>query len=399
LARPADAYDHLREQRIMKRACAPRNITAAAGLVLCAMAGHAQGTAFVPADIEVCPVSADVRDPEFDIRSGQVVFHDRNMRLKVAAVRIDGTIPSACRGTLVDTGLTTSMPGLSARNGAEWARSQAGAELYYTKLDGAGQPALARAWKTDVWRTEFLANGAQRAFPIPSVNAADAGPRILYVRQEPTATFALLWRDVARPLDELTIPWSVTQGTLGAPRWIAGQRAVTTVVQDPSGVFQAARYFVDSSTTELLTTDAGQKDEVWMWSAPEFGGALVFSTLVDGCCLRIYRQAGAAWILVNTITMTSFSAQPKVFSPQPFVYKRRSYLSMAMSTDRTSRVSEIWIAAIDPAAPLVRRVDDPALANQDRREPEPYTNAAGAYVYYTQTSSSGYTLRRAATGL
>jgi hypothetical protein len=390
-----------REMRLPFAVILAGSLSGLAPFVANAQAGRAPE--FVPEDIEVCPVAAQVRDPEFDEFSSKMVYTDRQQRLKLVSVRGDGTMmPHTCRSAVIDSGLTLGLPSLPARNGAEWGRSQLGLEMYYTKLTPEGLPALAHAWKppgSDSWQLGFLPNGTNRGLAIASTDDADPQPRLIYARDNGDGTYSALWREANDPVNEYSVPWSYAEGMLGAPRWISSQRAFTTVVQTPDGTHQAARYFIDSATVEFLTTNAGQKDEVWMWSAPEYGGDLIFSTVVDRCCLEIYRQVAGAWVLISRFTISDYSVQPNIFSPQPFVYRHRSYLSFTASTDRQSNVSELWLLAVDPANPLVRRLDDPTLPNQDRREPEPFTTKAGAFVYYTQTSPEGYTLRRVQTGL
>ena len=374
------------------------------GVCVTALMIHAdtlgQTVPFVPEDIEVCPAFANVRDPEFDSRGGRMVFSDKRQRLKVAAIRGDGRIASPfCRGEVIDSGLSLKMPGISFFNGPEWGRSENGTEIYYTKLNARGSPALARAWKNVSWNTEFLINGDDRGFPVPSIGPSDAQVRLFYFRPNDDGSYDTLWRESADPFNEHPFPGFVGPNSGGAPRWIPGQRAIATTVEDADGVMQAARYLIDDEVIELLTTDEGEKDEVWMWSAPEFGDDLVFYAVVDGCCIRVYRQLGSEWVVINTIRSTDFSSNPNIFSPQPFVFKGRSYIAMQLASAGRYSPSEIWIAAIDPGKPLLRQVSDPSLPAQVRNEPEWFSNATAAYVYYSEVSRSGFSLRRAKTGL
>ncbi len=359
-----------------------------------------EGTQFVPEDIEVCPASANVLDPEFDSRTGRMVFSDAQQRLKIAAIRSDGRIASPlCKGTIIDSGLLLSMPGINLLNGAEWGRSENGTDIYYTKLNDQGNSTLARAWQDVSWRTEFLPNGEERGLPLPSIGPGDSQVRLLYFRQKGEDSYEILWRESTDPFNEHSFPGYVGTNSGSAPRWIPGQRAITTTLEDTNGIMQAARYFIGDEVTELLTTDEGEKDEVWMWSAPEFGNDLVFYTVVDGCCIRVYRQIENEWVVINTIRSSDFSANPNIFSPEPFTYKNRSYISMQLASAGRYSPSEIWIAAIDPANPLLRQVSDPSSPAQVRNEPEGFFNATGAYIYYSLVNRSGLSLRRAKTGL
>lgn len=350
-------------------------------------------------DVQVCPSSANVVDPEFDSSSQRMVFVDQQGRLKVVSLNADGSSKSpGCVGTVIDTGATLGVPGFGLKNGPEWARSQLGTEVYYTKLDANQQPVLARAaYSNGAWQVKLLANGNKRGLPLATTDVNDPQPRIMYIQALPDGTFPTLWREGHDSRTEKTFPGSVTNASGSAPRWVTGQRAITTTQPDAHGIAQAIKYSIDSETVEVLTADGGQKDEVWMWPAPEFGNEPIFFTVADNCCLRVYRQRSGVWTLINTINASDFSTYPRIFSPEPFVYKGRSYVSMQLA-DKKNGNSDIWIAAIDPAAPLLRQISDPSTL-RIRNEPEFMSTTLGAYIYYTMIAGSQVSLRRAGTGL
>jgi hypothetical protein len=350
-------------------------------------------------DVQVCPSSARVVDPEFDSTGMRMVFVDQLGRLKIVSLKADGTSKSpGCAGTVIDTGATLGVPGFGLKNGPEWARSQLGAEIYYTKLKANQQPGLARAaYGNGTWQVQLLANGDKRGLPLATADVSDPQPRIMYVNALPDGTFPTLWREGHDSLTETAFPGSVTNLSGNAPRWVQGQRAITTTQPDTQGVAQAIKYSIDSGTFDVLTDDTGQKSEVWMWPAPEFGNEPIFFTVADNCCLRVYRQMGGVWTLINTINASDFSNYPRIFSPEPFVYKGRSYVSMQLAGQKNGE-SDIWIAAIDPAAPLLRQISDPSTL-RIRNEPEFMSTTSGAFIYYTMIVGSQSTLRRANTGL
>lgn len=357
-------------------------------------------TSFTVDDAQVCPFSANVLDPEFDRASQRMAWVDQQGQLKVASLRSDGMSKSpGCVGTIIDTGATLVVPGFGLKNGPEWARSQQfGAEIYYTKLDASLRPQLARASSSaGAWQVKLLPNGSGRGLPLATTDATDPQPRIMYVEMLSDGTFPTLWREAHDARTETMFPGSVRNLSGSAPRWVQGQRAITTTQPDVNGVPQAIKYTLDSGAVEFLTTDAGPKDEVWMWPAPEFGNAPLFFTVVGNCCLRVYRELGGIWTVINTINASDFSSFPHIISPEPFVYKGRSYVSMQLG-DQKNGNSEIWIAALDPASPLLRQVSDPST-RLIRNEPEFMSTNSGAYVYYTAIVGSQVSLRRANTGL
>ncbi len=365
------------------------------------ISGVAAPAAFVPNDIQVCPASAQVLDPEFDSRSQLMTFMDARARLRVTSIKSDGMVgPAGCAGRILDQG-SWGFPGnVAGYNGPEWGRSQEGLEIYFVKFLSDGvTPSLARAWANGGgWQTELLANGEDRATILVSTNDTDPQARLMYLRRMPSGALRSFWRESTEPTETI-YPGAFNRSTGNAPRWIAGQRAISLVMTDSKGVSQAARYWIDTKTMEQLTSDAGNKSEVWIWSAPEFGGDLVLTTVVDGCCLRVYRQLGETWTLVNTIDAPSFSGLTSIFSPEPIVYRGRSYVALQVGNELMDPASQIWVTSIDPAAPLLRQVSEPGVA-AIRTEPEWMLTLQGAFVYYSQQDTPrGKSLRRAATGL
>lgn len=367
-----------------------------------AFAASAQAQSdFTPEDIEACPAPAGIVDPEFHSAGRRMVFFDRQNRVKVTSLRSDGTLGAGgCAGTVIDTGATLSIPGFPLLNGAEWATSQRGIELYYTRLDESGRPAIARAYENGgSWYTQVLDASTDRGLPIPTMNPDDPQARILYARSGDDGGYELMWRETTDATTERGFAALVRQASGGAPRWVRGQRAITTAQLDAQGVPQAARIDIDTGAVEQLTFDAGAKDEVWMWAAPEFGGAWVFATVVDGSELRIYRQEGAAWTIIRSLAASAFSSHPGIYSPEPTIVNGRSYLAMQLSAQKYGP-ADIWVASIDPAQPLLRQVSDPAKPMKVRSEPEWVLTPQGAFVFYTQNEGRDRaSLRRARTGL
>jgi hypothetical protein len=368
-------------------------------MVLVGSGLHAQ-QAFQVDDIEVCPVSAGVVDPEFSSSSSRMTYVDRERRLRVARIRADGTSLSVdCSGSVIDDDVTVSLPGVPRFNGPEWARSEIGVEIYYTRLDGNGDPQMARAYVNGGWVTEMLAGSMHRGLPIPTTNANDSQARILYVRALDDSDYELMWREVTDPASEVALPAFITEASRGSPRWVRGERAITTTLPDANGVAQAVRYDIDTRYIEVLTSGDFPKDEVWMWSAPEFDGDMVFITIVAGVQLHVYRYQQREWHLIRVLDASGFPGRSRIFSPEPHIVGNRSYVAMQLSAERRGP-SDIWISSIDPAEPLLRQVSEPRGPEQIRFEPEWMTTTGGTYVFYTQGDGvDQYTLRRARTGL
>ena len=175
--------------------------------LLCAMtlayATVYAGSGFELEGIEVCPALAGVTDPQFDSVGRRMVYLDRQHRLKVADIRADGTVASfGCRGAVIDTTTTVSIPGFPLVNGPEWARSQRGVEIFCAKFDQNGQPEIARTYENGGWWTETLAESTLRGLPIPTMNPDDAQARILYAHSLDNGGYELMWRESADPATE-----------------------------------------------------------------------------------------------------------------------------------------------------------------------------------------------------
>lgn len=345
--------------------------------------------AFVPQEVEVCPASSRVYDPEFEPTTQRMVYFDGRSAVRVVDVLPDGSLAgTGCKGQVVARNATIGLPDLPFRNGPEWATSARGLEITVTRLDDTGRPYMALASSTRRgWKLTTLPDSGERGLPLVSSDATDAAPRLVYAHVTGPGTYELAWRDAFDPASEGALPGDVDPRTGGAPRWIPGQRALTLGVDDPAtGLRQAARYDVDSGTLSFLTRDAGAKDEVWLWHAPEFGGELGLMTVADGCCLRFYRDVGGTWTLQRELRADSFSTQPMIVSPELLVLDGRSYVVMQLGTSRLSP-SDTWIAAVDAGGLAPVQVSDPSRPDIARSEPEWHVTGEGVFVYVTASAS------------
>lgn len=368
-----------------------------AGLLWCSVA---VATAFEAEDVELCAAGFDVVDPEFDALGEQLVYMDSLGAVRVVPVMADGTLGGAgCAGEVVADAAIWTLPGVVFRQGPEWGFSQRGAEVIYTRMLPDGRFSLARAWRNNgVWQADVLARGEDRGIPVVSKDAADAQSRVLYLRRTAAGKHVPHWRESTLPFSETALPVSGNPDSGGAPRWVPGSRRVTTVRADADGVYQAAVYDIDTQATRVLTSGPGNKDEVWLWRAPEFGGDWAMLTVVDFCCLKIHRELDGVFTEVHSIDVRTLTGLNKIYSPEPNVVGGRSYVAFQASNIKLDPKSQIWVVGIDPAAPLARQVSTPG-ARAIRIEPEWLNTPSGAYVYYTQYDGKLSALRRAATGL
>ena len=370
-------------------------------VALCAGSTASAQTAakFAPEEVEVCSSKARVWDPEFDFASQQMAYFDGKDGLRVAAVAADGSFDSPdCAGTLVTRGVTISLPDLPFKAGPEWALGTRGREIYITKLDERGRPYMARVWFDGGWREAEIPASTDRGLALTSTDA-DAEPRLVYMYTPSAGSYVLAWREATRPETERFLPALVDPRTGGAPRWVPGMRALTMALPDAGGTPQAVRYDVDADQAVFLTSDSGSKDEVWLWSAPEFGGSLGLMTVADGCCLRFYRERQGSWQLYREVKASDFARRPAIFSPEILVHQGRSYVVMQLAAQRTGN-SEIWMLGVDPKGLKPVKLSDPALRGVARSEPEWMVTPLGVFVYVSaSTNGSRFALHRLRTPL
>lgn len=376
---------------------APKRLTLACAAALAALTCSTTARAqFVPKETEVCPASAQVYDPEFDPSTQQMVYFDGKGAIRVAPVLADGSIgTTACAGTVLSRNATITMPDLPFRAGPEWAVSERGLEVYFTKLDKDGHPYMARIRYDGSWRSvSALPETTDRGLALTSSNPDDAEPSLVYAHSLGGGAYELAWRVASRPETEQVLPGQVDPSTGGAPRWVPGLHALSLAVADASGTRQAALYNADTGQLTYLTQDAGHKDEVWMWPAPELGGQLGLMAVVDGCCLRFYRFDGAAWQPYREFKASDFSNRPNIFSPELLVHGGHTYVAMALATQRVSP-SEIWMADVSTPGSVPVLLSDSAQRNVSRSEPEWMVTPQGVFVYVTATTlTSRFALNR-----
>jgi hypothetical protein len=357
-------------------------------------------TGFVPEDVEVCPKEADVIDPEFNVDGSLIAFQDSAGQVKVARMNADGTVDSpGCAGEVVARNAVLTVADFPAQ-GPEWAYSRRGEEIYYTQGLDSGDFALAYAWHDgSAWQTAVLARGTGRGLQIVSADAADPHARTLYVGRTRSGRFRVFWRETIQPLSEARVEANVDNDVASAPRWVGGGRLFSTALQDPDGVFQAALYDVDTRSSRLLTTGPGNKDDVWLWRAPEFGGDWAMLTVVDRCCLTIYRETDGEFVPVLAYDVRQLAGLETIYSPEPAVIGDRSYIAFQAGNKRFDNKSQIWVVSADPAAPMARLVSEPGVLSV-RIEPEWRVTPSGVHVYFTRYGDERRSsLRRAATGI
>lgn len=329
---------------------------------------------------------------------------DRQNRLWISYIDHDTGFfyPPNGRAVLVDTDAAYYS---DYGNGPEWAFSQLGSQLVYTRYE-SGVPysdettgiALAKQ-VNGTWTATFVDDKRGRISPGPSqsiddpyplmVNASSTGPRVY-------------WRELGDPVGQPeSAPW-LSVGL--SVRWIPNSRRLAFVngAAHPDGrrYQQVFTFDADTNVVEQITFDATQKRGVFMFPAPEFGGDMTFFTVADRTELRVYSFADDGsgqrrWTIVNTILGPA--DVPYLATPEPFTYNNRTWVYMTLSPVKQasdiSTPTDLAITGIDPAVPSFRRLTDRNSPRRLRQDPEYYITSAGPFLYYTRaipaTDTSG----------
>lgn len=356
-----------------------------ASFCVAALAAPALAQGWAPNEAQASP-EAELIDYEFSQSRAQIAWNDTLGNLWVADVdRASGRfVPADGRGVVVDPDSMTFQDAQKTKNGPEWVPTARGDVLVHTKYAGRhtdGNSRIGLAWDdgSGVWTSSIL-SGAVRKAPYGSSVAGDPAPRISYVDNREVH----YWAELFVPGSERRIEdfpdshYPVRHVACSRPD-VAGARGIVYPVT-VDGVDQVFYRDFDRNTSQQLTFDAGQKYEVWMWCAPEYGDELVFFTLVDQTELRVYRQLGGVW---TAVFRQAAPRGNKIYSPEPFTWNGKSYIFMSQTVRPNKFRSEVWVSNIDATAPVFKRIT-PTEPLRTRTDPEVFITDAGPRIYFNR---------------
>ncbi|MFZ2990682.1 hypothetical protein [Ideonella sp.] len=329
--------------------------------------------------------------------NSRLAYTDLVKNLWVAQVdfQTGGFLPANGKGELVDT-LTALATDFG--NGPEWMFSSLGSQLVYTKYlpDQTPSPetaglGLATRGADGLWIPSLMEGGLKRQSPLGTQDVDDPQPRLHY---QDIAKLKTFWRKADRPKSEAKVPVSGFNG--GGRRWVPGTRKIIITGNGTEGTLgdgfrQVYVYDTDTDALEQVTNEAANHVGAMMWSAPEFGGELVFFSVRDGRQLVVHRkQADASgslkWGPVLTVSMPE--ATPYVWSPEYFVHNGKSYIFFQMNTTTDSSdlskpnlLAMVGILPENSGLTLLTPTNAPARVRMD---PEYFITAKGPYIYYNR---------------
>jgi hypothetical protein len=315
------------------------------------------------ASVEV-QVSAEPEliDHEFSQSRAQITWVDSIGNVWLADVdrRSGMFLPADGRGLLVDTGAVPLGSAPFAFNGPEWVMTASGDQIAYTRylpdkpqIGRNARIVVARQAENGSWVPEQFGPDAPRYIPFGSETRRDDKPSITYVDSQGNH----YWRRTDRFTGERAI--AVPTNPFVPLRQVRGARALV-YPSTVDGVQQVFYYDLKTAQSTQLTFVAEDKIAAWMWRAPEHDDFVISAIVGDG--LRIYRRlpgpdGSLSW---QPVLDNQAPAGYKLLSPEPFEYAGRSYLFVGMDIGDRGWSAEIWVANIDPAAPVLKRVSDSA---------------------------------------
>jgi len=396
-----------------------------ARVAIAAMGGGGAGAPtaqadFVPDAPFVGEIGGSYIDPEFSEGAGQVVFQDVQNRVWIGDIDPETGLFRTETGCdyLMDEDITVifDRPPQGRKfstNGPEWTRDESGPCVVYTKVDEAGimQQWLAR-WVDGRSVVTQLTDGPTDCYGnMPSRFQDGKPPRIAYTYNWPIWDAQAAWIFADRPDEPHRLEgFDYRQMSM----WSAVSPEFMFVQQQEGALWgQVARANADTGAVQVLTNDAGQKDDPGLFAAPEFGGEILLVCNVDNSALGIYRDLGAAdgfWTRIATLTLPAdvphrYISSPETIAPATGIGGVSCFALLAREGKDRNTPGSIWVLGLgtDPENRLVRRVDDGAVTGVSATvlEPEPFVGQSEVYVYYNyyNPAAGQHGLRRAATGL
>lgn len=329
-------------------------------------------------------------DLEFNHAKGQFTWVDpATGSIWVGGIDGNGELsPPNGQSVLIEKG-AAPIGGLGfTLNGPEWAFGDYVDYVVYTRFPFGAAPTAANAQIAIAWQQTDGSWARRVLSPTEALNGpygsvSKNGPaRISYN----DAYGNHYWREVANAATQEPLPGLAGAGLTPVVRWVHNETAVVYPVT-VGGVAQAFQYNVVTKAFTQLTYDAGNKDQLWMWHAPDQDNELVLLATVDKSTLVLYRQGYDSAGIYRWLPVSSVQAPPGMgwFSTEPFVYQNKSYVLMQSIVGPYP--SAIWLANFDASDPLLRRLT-PELPERARADPEVVFTNRGPIVLFSRFDPS-----------
>lgn len=342
-------------------------------------------------DIPATP-NLTMLDPEFNTKAKQLTWVDvANGDIWVASYDFatGNFIPADGRGVLIEAAVSVGgpYPGLGFTvNGPEWSLGTPTDYVVYTRTNADGDPTPQNALVGVAYRNSD-GSWTRKSLSTPKLNGPygstnlSSSAKISYQNSRGTHYV----RSIADPSSEVMLPGTAGVGLTPVARFADTENVVAYQVEY-DGVMQSVAYNLDTNQFAQLTFDAAPKDQSWLFSAPEFGGALGLATIVGQSAITVYAP------VVDASGATTYQAYWTVTAPEggqwyslePFTYQGHSYMLAQFIPAGSPHPTSIWLAGIDPANPVLRQLTPNSHAKWARGDAEFVPISTGVMVVYSK---------------
>lgn len=316
------------------------------------------------------PVGSPLRsyvDPEFSATTLRVAYIDQNAVAWLT--RIDPAT-GMFEGREQRLGQSASLA--IVLNGPEFGNSQRGETVVWS---GTGSNGFRQFFTHRDGVTRQLTSAPfDIVGNLPGKNGAAPDQRIIGSRMV-AGERQWFWLTESAPNQLHDFPL-VAFGSSG-PRWYLDEDKILTTVHDASGRVQIALLSLDGSQTQL-TADLDDKEDAFVFRAPEFDGAPVLVTTIAKRTLAFYRDLGAgSWSRVQTMTFNE-----DLRSAEPVVFAGKSGVTVARQTGPGRTV--VQLVGLDGSV-----VDASLQTQKSRNDPESLVVGSTLFVYYFGPGRAG----------
>jgi hypothetical protein len=340
-------------------------------------------------------------DPEFNFAKKMLTWVDTadgNIWVADYDDQTGDFLPASGKGTLIEAGVSVGgkSPGLGfTLNGPEWAMGSPTDYVVYTRTNAKGAPNSANSLigvayqNADGSWTQKSLTPRGRNGPYGSLSRSGKA-RISY--QDGQGTHYV--RAVDDATSEIALPGLTAAGITPVVRF-ADMANVVAYQVDVNGVKQAVSYNIDNATFRQLTFDAGNKDQSWVFSAPEAGGRLALATLVDRSAIAMYLPVGDGNGGVTYEFYGSLAAPQggQWFSLEPLVYQGHTYMLTQWSAAGSTIPTSIWLGGFDGGVPFLRQLTPDSIPSEARADAEFVPIATGVMITYSKFDTTKCTPR------
>lgn len=346
-------------------------------------------------------------DPEFNQKTKQLTWVDvASGDIWVASydVTTGNFIPVDGRGVLIEAAVSVggTYPGLGfTLNGPEWSLGTPTDFVVYTRTNAAGDPnpqnsliGVAYQNSDGSWTRKSLSTPKLNG-PYGSTNPNSAA-KISY--QDFQGTHYV--RTTVDPSSEIALPGLTATGLTPVARF-ADTGNIVAYQLDYNGNQQSVAYNLNTNKLTQLTFDATSKNQSWLYSAPEFGGALGLMTIVEKSTITLYAPVVAA-TGITTYQAYGTATAPEGgqwYSLEPFVYQGRSYMLAQLTPAGSTYPTSVWLGDFDPTNPVLRQLTPNGRPKMARADAEIVPLSTGVMITYSMFDTTKCTRRDPSTWL